>query len=394
MKNIIVAVTGSVAAYKSIEIVSTLVKQGHHVEVIMSEGAKKFIQPMTFEALIKKPVHDSLFDKEEGYQIKHIALAKKADCFIVVPASANTIAKIANGLCDDMLSTTFLASTCPKIIAPAMNTAMYDNLATQRNIERCKSYGITFIEPASGLLACGDVGRGKLAHIDDILENIQGTFIPKILKNKKILITAGPTIEKIDPVRFVSNHSSGKMGYALAKVAYHMGGDVTLVSGPTNLKIPYGVKCIEVTSAKQMFDEVVAIQNKQHMIIKSAAVGDYRIKEIQINKIKKQDDLLQLDFIKNEDILSYLGKHKHNQLLCGFAMETQNVIENAKKKCIHKNCDLLIVNDLNQKGAGFNVDTNIVSFITKNTIENKEIMTKDQLAIEILETLNTMEVEI
>lgn len=392
MKKIIIGVTGSIAAYKSVELVSTLVKEGYDIEVIMSKGALQFIQPMTFEALIKKPVHIELFSKEEGYQIKHIALAKQADCFIVVPASANSIAKFANGISDDMLSTTFLAATCPKLIAPAMNTAMYDNLATQRNIERCKSYGIQFIEPACGLLACGDIGRGKLADLDYIYEEIQSVFVPKILKNKKILITAGPTIEPIDPVRFITNHSSGKMGYAIAKVAYQMGGDVTLISGPTNLKTPYGVKQIDVTTASMMFEEVKKIHKNQNIIIKTAAVSDYKSVDIADNKIKKNEDIISLELSKNEDILQYLGANKEkNQLICGFAMETQNVIENALSKCIKKKCDLFVVNDLNTSGAGFKSDTNVVTFITPTIQTAIEKMTKEQLALKILTTLKEME---
>lgn len=386
-KTILIGITGSIAAYKSATLVSTLLKQGYDIEVIMTTNATKFISPLTFESLIKKPVLVNTFDKTEGYSIKHIELAKKADCFMIVPASANSIAKFANGIADDMLSTTFLAATCKKLIAPAMNVNMFDNLATQRNIERCKSYGIAFVEPAEGLLACGDIGRGKLADEEDIIDMMHYCLEDKPLHRQRVLVTAGPTIEAIDPVRYMTNHSSGKMGYALAKKAFQLGGDVTLITGPTSFKAPYGVKTIEVTSANDMLEAVKLVFEKQDFIIKAAAVGDYRSATIENQKIKKKDDSLSLDFIKNEDILSYLGSHKTKQILCGFAMETENLKENGMKKCITKNCDLLIANNLMDPEAGFQVDTNKVLFITKDSIIEKEVMSKNALSKEILETL-------
>lgn len=386
-KTIIIGVSGSIAAYKSASLVSALLKKGYDVEVIMTKNATQFISPLTFEALLKKPVMVDTFDKTEGYSIKHIEIAKKADCFVIAPASANCIAKVANGIADDMLSTTFLAATCKKLIAPAMNVNMFDNLATQRNIERCKSYGIQFVEPAEGLLACGDIGRGKLADQEDIIEMIEYCLEPKPLRNKKVLVTAGPTMEAIDPVRFISNHSSGKMGYALARKAFQLGADVTLISGPTTLKDPYGIKTIHITSATELFEEVKKVYQKQEYIIKAAAVGDYRIKEVHAQKIKKQEDSLSLELVKNEDILAFLGANKTKQTICGFAMETEHLQENATKKCIAKNCDLLVANDLKEPGAGFKVDTNKVAFITPTSYIEKEIMTKDQLSKEILETL-------
>lgn len=386
-KTILIGITGSIAAYKSATLVSTLIKQGYDIEVIMTENATKFISPLTFEALLKKPVLVDTFDKTEGYSIKHIELAKKADCFMVVPASANSIAKIANGIAYDMLSTTFLAATCKKLIAPAMNVHMFDNLATQRNIERCKSYGIAFVEPAEGLLACGDVGRGKLADLEDIIDMMQYCLEDKPLRNKKVLVTAGPTIEDIDPVRYITNHSSGKMGYALAKKAFQLGGEVTLITGPTALKAPYGIKTIAINSASEMFEAVKQVFEKQDYIIKAAAVGDYRMATIENQKIKKSEDTLSLTLVKNEDILAYLGTHKTKQTICGFAMETENLKENAIKKCISKNCDLLIANNLTEPGAGFKGDTNKVLFITKDAVIEKELMTKDALSKEILETL-------
>ncbi|MFV0395315.1 MAG: bifunctional phosphopantothenoylcysteine decarboxylase/phosphopantothenate--cysteine ligase CoaBC [Coprobacillaceae bacterium] len=386
-KNIIVGVTGSIAAYKAASLVSSLVKLDYDVEVIMSESATKFISPLTFESLIKKPVISDIFNEGKRGSIQHIELAKKADCFVIAPASANSIAKIANGIADDMLSTTFLAATCKKLIAPAMNTKMYDNLATQRNIERCLSYGISFVEPSAGLLACGDVGRGKLADPEDVLEMIEYCLEPKPLHRKKVLVTAGPTQEAMDPVRYITNHSSGKMGYALAKKAYQLGAEVTLISGPTTLMVPYGVKHIAITSANEMFEEVKKIYEKQDYIIKAAAVSDYRFSEINEQKFKKTTDEISVTLNKNEDILAFLGAHKSKQILCGFAMETENLEKYASEKFKNKNCDLLVANNLTTAGAGFKTDTNQVTFISENGLEEKELMSKDELSKEILLTL-------
>lgn len=297
MKTIVVGVSGSIAAYKVCDLLRALKKLDYDLEVIMTNNATKFISPLTIGALINKPVLLDDFD-EEGYQIKHISYAKKADCFVIVPATANIIGKIANGICDDIVTSTFMAATCPKLIAPAMNVNMYDNLANQRNIERCKTYGIKFVEPGYGLLACGDVGRGKLADYQDIITMIEYCMNPKPLKNKYVLITAGPTQEAIDPVRYITNHSSGKMGYALAKQAFLLGARVTLITGPTNLKVPYGIKSINITSAREMFEAVKENYHDQDFIIKAAAVGDYRPKETAINKIKKKDDNLVLELVK------------------------------------------------------------------------------------------------
>lgn len=386
MKTIVVAVSGSIAAYKSCDLVRALIKLNYDVEVLMTDNATKFISPLTLGALINKPVLIDDFDKE-GYKIKHVSLAKKADCFVVVPATANIIGKIANGICDDVVTSTFIAATCPKLIAPAMNVNMYDNLATQRNIERCKTYGIKFVEPGYGLLACGDVGRGKLAKTDDIIDMINYCLSPKPLKNKRVLVTAGPTQEALDPVRYITNHSSGKMGYALAKRAYQLGAKVTLISGPSNLKAPYGINVINIKSAQEMFEAITANYLKQDYIIKAAAVGDYRVKEIAANKIKKHDDVLTLELVKNQDILAYLGKHKTTQTICGFAMETQDLIANAHDKFKRKNCDLLVANDLNETGAGFKGDTNKVTFISKDNIEEIELMSKDELSDKIINKL-------
>lgn len=386
MKTIVVAVSGSIAAYKACDLVRALKKSDYDVEVLMTNNATKFISPLTLGALINKPVLIDDFD-DEGYKIKHVSLAKKADCFVVVPATANIIGKIANGICDDVVTSTFIAATCPKLIAPAMNVNMYDNLATQRNIERCKTYGIKFVEPGYGLLACGDVGRGKLAETDDIIDMINYCLSPKPLKNKRVLVTAGPTQEALDPVRYITNHSSGKMGYALAKRAYQLGAKVTLISGPSNLKAPYGINVINIKSAQEMFEAITANYLKQDYIIKAAAVGDYRVKEIAANKIKKHDDVLTLELVKNQDILAYLGTHKTTQTICGFAMETQDLIANAQDKFKRKNCDLLVANDLNETGAGFKGDTNKVTFISKDNIEEIELMSKDELSDKIINKL-------
>ncbi len=388
MKHIIIGVTGSIAAYKAAQLVSDLQKQDYQIEVIMSESATKFISPLTFSSLIHKEVITNIMEESTTGEIKHITLAKQADCFVIAPASANTIASIANGQADSMLTATFLAATCPKLIAPAMNTNMYNNLATQRNIERCKSYGITFVEPAQGLLACGDIGRGKLADLKDIEEMISYCLEPKPLRHQKVLVTAGPTQEKIDPVRFITNHSSGKMGYALAKKAFQLGAEVTLISGPSACKVPYGIRCISVQSASEMMQAVKDTYKEQDYIIKAAAVGDYRSAHIEKQKIKKKDDQTTLALVKNEDILSYLGSHKTNQTLCGFAMETENLEKNALDKFHRKGCDLLVANDITTKGAGFQGDTNQVLLIDTQGIRNMPLLSKDALSKEILLTLH------
>lgn len=386
MKTIVVGISGSIAAYKACELVRALKKKEYDVEVIMTNNATKFISPLTLGALINKPVLIDDFD-DNGYEIKHISYAKKADCFVIVPATANIIGKIANGICDDVLTSSFIAATCPKLIAPAMNVNMYDNLATQRNIERCKTYGIKFVEPGYGLLACGDTGRGKLADLNQIIAMIEYCLSAKPLKNKRVLVTAGPTQEALDPVRYITNHSSGKMGYALAKRAFELGAKVTLITGPTGLDFPYGIKTIETQTAQEMFTAVKEHYQKQDFIIKAAAVGDYRVKEIAKDKIKKKEETLTLELIKNDDILAFLGEHKTNQIICGFAMETQNLIENAREKLIHKNCDLLVANNLKEPGAGFKNDTNKVTFLTAENTQEIELMSKNNLSDLILKRL-------
>lgn len=392
MKKILIGITGSIAIYKTCELISQLKKKNYDIEVIMTENATKFINPLTFGALTGKPVFIDDFD-ETGYQIKHINIVKDASCFIIVPATANIIAKIAHGLADDALSSAFLAATCPKMIAPAMNVHMYENTATQKNIEICQSYGIHFIEPSVGNLACGYIGKGHLAAVDDIIDEMEYFISEHPLAGKHVLISAGPTQEALDPVRYITNHSSGKMGYAIAKAARNLGAHVTLISGPTQLKKPLGVDCFEVTSAEEMFERIKDFMDFQDYIIMSSAVGDYRPLSYSKQKIKKHDEHLVIELEKNPDILSYLGQHKTRQTLCGFAMETENVIENAKKKFNDKNCDLLVVNDLFEPGAGFQNDTNKVALITKHFVDYLNLMSKEELAYKIIDKLRKIKGE-
>lgn len=387
-KCIAVGVTGCVGAFKSVQLVSDLVKKGYDVEVLMSQNATEFIKPLQFEALTQHKVMVDTFNRNFNYSTQHISLAKKADLMIVVPATANFIAKAVHGICDDMLTTSFLACNCPKLIAPAMNTNMYLNPVTQDNLKLCEKYGYTLISPISGHLACGDNGIGKLADLSDCMEAIEEALtLDKPLKGKKVLINAGPTLEKIDPVRFISNHSSGKMGYSLAQKARNMGAEVTLVSGKTNLKQPRNVHFVSVESAKDMFEKMKDLYEQNDFVICSAAVADYTPKVISSQKIKKSEESLSLELEKTQDILKYLGEHKTHQILCGFAMETENELENARKKLLSKNCDLLVLNSLNQTGAGFGCDTNIATILDKKTEIEYEIMSKEALAEIILKQL-------
>ena len=386
-KKLIIGITGSIAAYKSIQLISDLLKLDYDIEVMMSEAASRFVTPVCIQSLTKKKVYIDVFD-DEPETITHVDLVKDADLFVVVPASAHTIAKLAHGLADNMLTNAFLAATCPKLIAPAMNVHMYENPITQKNISLLKDLGVYFIEPATGLLACGDIGKGKLADLDDIKAMIEYVLCHKTLVNKKVLISAGPTAEDIDPVRFITNHSSGKMGYSLAKAAFNLGADVTLVSGPTALKKPFGVNRIDVTSANDMYEAMIKNSHDADLIIMSAAVADYSVKEIANEKIKKNDDSLVLELKKNKDILFELGQNKkENQLICGFAMETQDLIENATKKLNKKNCDMIVANSLRKEGAGFKGDTNIVSIINKDGVKDLDMMSKEELAYKIIELL-------
>ena len=388
-KTIVLGVTGGIAAFKAAQLTSNLIKTGYDVEVIMTQNATEFNQPLTFESLTRHNVMVSTFEKVADRSVKHISIAKRADLFVIVPATANVIAKVVYGLADDMLTTTFLAAKCPKLICPAMNTNMYENPVTQRNLQMAKDLGYEILEPEDGFLACGDSGKGKLVDLSIIEEKIHMmTQDDLCLKGKKVLISAGPTREAMDPVRFISNHSTGKMGYELARAARDMGADVTLVSGPSNLAVPMGVQCIRIQSAQDMFEVISSKQNEMDFIIKSAAVGDYRVKEMASEKIKKKGDTLTLELMKNPDILAYLGAHKPtHQILWGFAMETQDLIANATEKLVKKNCDMIVANNLRTEGAGFGTDTNVVTFIHPDHIDTLEQMSKYELGRKILHTL-------
>ncbi|MEG0423650.1 MAG: bifunctional phosphopantothenoylcysteine decarboxylase/phosphopantothenate--cysteine ligase CoaBC [Erysipelotrichaceae bacterium] len=391
-QTIVLGITGGIAAFKSIQLTSDLIKKGYDVEVIMSKNACEFVRPLSFEALSNHGVMVDTFASVEQHDVHHISIAKKASAFVIVPATANVIAKVAHGLADDMLTTTFLACNAPKIICPAMNTGMYENPITQQNIEICKSFGMKIIEPDTGFLACGDQGKGKLAPLDVIMEAIEDVlYSDKILTGKKICISAGPTHEAIDPLRYITNHSSGKMGYALATIAKRMGADVTLISGPTSLPLPQGVKVIPVISAEEMMKAIQSHYKDQDIIIKAAAVGDYRSSQIAKDKIKKNTTNLNLTLEKNDDILKWLGQHiSKKQVLCGFAMETCDLLKNAQQKLIEKNADMIVANNLFVEGAGFKGDTNVAMIITKEHVEELEKMSKFDLATIILKQANTI----
>lgn len=392
MKKIIIGITGSIAAYKSVQLISDLLKMSYQIDVIMTESASKFITPLCIESLTKRKVYIDTFDEADVSHITHVDLVKDADLFIIVPASANTIAKVCYGLADNMLTAAFLAATCPKLIAPAMNVNMYKNEATQHNIKILKERNIHFVNPAKGLLACGDIGEGKLADLSDIKEMIDYCLHDKPLAGKNILVSAGPTMEAIDPVRYITNHSSGKMGYELAKAAFCLGANVTLISGQVALKKPYGINVISVTSAEKMYQAIMDHYQKQDIMIMSAAVADYAPLKQSEEKIKKNENQFNLALTKTKDILKELGENKKDhQILCGFAMETVDLVENAKNKLIKKNCDLMIANNLKDKGAGFKTDTNVITMLSKNEIKNYDILTKKDLSYEILFKLIELE---
>lgn len=393
-KKIIIGITGSIAAFKSIQLISDLVKQGYQIEVMMSESATRFVTPVCIQSLTKRKVYVDTFDDENPAIITHVDIVKDADLFMVVPASAHTIAKLAYGMADNMLTSAFLAATCPKLIAPAMNVHMYENPITQKNMQLLKETGVVFVEPISGLLACGDTGNGKLADEDTLLAMIDYMLAPKTLSGKNILISAGPTQESLDPVRFITNHSSGKMGYALAKAAFQLGANVTLVSGPTHLKKPHGVNVIDVISANDMYHQIIQRVKEYDYMIMSAAVGDYACNEIADEKIKKHTDTLTLELHKNKDILLEIGKRRlASQVICGFAMETSHLIENAQMKLQKKNCDMIVANHLKTDGAGFQGDTNVVSILTQQEITDYQKMSKQELAYIILNQMKKLEEE-
>lgn len=381
-KTVLLGVTGGIAAYKSVSLASKLVKAGAEVRVIMTENATNFINPITFESLTGHKCVVDTFDRNFEFKVEHVALAQKADVIMIAPATANVMAKLAYGLADDMLTTTVLASKAPKIIAPAMNTGMYENPATQHNIEVLKGYGMEVITPASGYLACGDVGAGKMPEPEDLYEHILRTCAyPKDMIGLKVLVTAGPTQEPIDPVRYITNHSSGKMGYSIAKACMLRGADVTLVSGPTALDYPPFVEVVPVTTAKDMYEAVTSRSKEIDIIIKAAAVADYRPSQIADEKVKKSDDSMSIPLERTDDILKYLGEHKpEGQFLCGFSMETQNMLENSRKKLAKKNLDMIVANNLKVAGAGFQTDTNVVTLITKDTELELPLMAKEEVA--------------
>ena len=391
-KTIVLGVTGGIAAFKAAQLASDLIKKDYDVEVILTKNATQFIAPLTFEALIDHNVVVDTFEKVQNRSIHHISIAKKADLFILVPASANVIAKVAHGIADDMLTTTFLACNKQKVICPAMNTQMYENPITQENLQRCRDLGYAILEPAVGHLACGDTGKGKLCDLQDILDYVDRFFHRSdLLKGKRVLITAGPTQEALDPVRYLTNHSSGKMGYSLAQAALDMGAEVTLISGPVQLTAPKGVRFYPVTTAKEMFDAVCAHCDTADFIIKAAAVGDYRPLYVSEQKIKKGGERLHVEFVKNPDILAYLGEHKRpHQIICGFAMETQNLLENAQAKLENKHCDMIVANDLHTEGAGFQSDTNIATILDRSSRTPCPKMSKYALGVTILKHMLTL----
>ena len=389
-KTVVLGISGSIAAYKIAYLASALKKLHADVEVIMTENATQFITPVTFESLTGNKCLVDTFDRNFKFSVEHVALAKRADIFMLAPATANVIAKVAHGLADDMLTTTFLACKCPKFISPAMNTQMFENPITQDNLKICQSYGMHVIQPACGYLACGDTGAGKMPEPEELLDHIiHEIAYPKNLTGKKILVTAGPTREALDPVRFLTNHSTGKMGYAIARVAAARGAEVTLVTGPTEIKKPGFVKVVPIESAREMYEAVTAASEEQDAIIKAAAVADYRPAHVSDEKIKKKDgDELSIPVERTDDILAYLGSHKKpGQFLCGFSMETEHMLENSRKKLEKKNLDMIVANNLKVAGAGFGTDTNIVTLITKAGERQLEKMSKEQVADKLLDAI-------
>ncbi len=385
-KNIVLGVSAGIAAYKTAYLASMLKKQGADITVIMTKNSLNFINPITFETLTGNKCLVDTFDRNFKYNVEHVELAKKADVFMTAPASADIIAKAAHGLADDMLTTTLLACECSKIFAPAMNTRMYNNPIVQDNLKRLEDYGMEVIKPATGYLACGDVGEGKMPEPEILAEYIIKALKPKDMAGLNVLVTAGPTMEKIDPVRYISNHSTGKMGYAIARAAMMRGAKVTLVSGKTELTPPIGVNVIDIVSAADMAAAVKDKAENQDIIIKAAAVADYRPKAAADEKIKKKDGDMSIELERTEDILGHLGAHKkEGQFLCGFSMETENLLENSRKKLEKKNLDMIVANSIRQSGAGFGADTNIVTFLTKNDTIQLPIMSKDEVADKLLD---------
>lgn len=388
-KTVLLGITGSIAAYKIAYLASALHKLHADVHVLMTENATNFINPITFETLTGNKCLVDTFDRNFQFQVEHVSIAKKADVVMIAPASANVIGKLANGLADDMLTTTVMACRCQKILSPAMNTAMYENPVVQDNIRKLKNYGYEVITPASGYLACGDTGAGKMPEPETLLEYIlKEAAFQKDLAGKNLLVTAGPTQEAIDPVRCLTNHSSGKMGYAIAKMAMLRGAEVTLVSGPTAIEPPLFVKVVPVTSARDMFEAVTGLSDEQDIIIKAAAVADYRPKQVSEDKVKKKDDQASIELERTDDILKYLGQHKkQGQFLCGFSMETRDMLRNSRAKLEKKNLDMVAANNLKVEGAGFQGDTNVLTLITQDEEVSLPLMSKEDAALKILDKI-------
>ena len=386
-KTVVLGVTGSIAAYKIASLASMLKKQKADVEVIMTENATNFINPITFESLTGNKCMVETFDRNFQFSVEHVALAKRASVFLIAPASANVIAKVAHGLADDMLTTTFLACQCPKLIAPAMNTRMFQNPILQDNLEICRKYGMEVIQPAEGYLACGDTGAGKMPEPEELFDYIvKAAAYEKDLAGKKVLVTAGATMEAIDPVRYITNHSTGKMGYAVARAAALRGAEVTLVSAHTEVAKPRFVKVVDVTSAREMFEAVKALSGEQDIVVKAAAVADYRPAEVAAEKVKKKDGEMAIRLERTDDILAWLGEHRREgQFLCGFSMETQNMLENSRAKLAKKHIDMIVANNLKVAGAGFGVDTNVVTMITSDKETELPMLTKDEVAHRLLD---------
>lgn len=388
-KTVVLGVTGGIAAYKMPNLASALVKLGCNVQVLMTQNATQFITAVTFETLTGNKALVDTFDRNFSFQVEHIAVADQADLVMIAPATANVIAKLAHGLADDMLTTTVLACNCPKIVVPAMNTKMYENPVTQDNLNILRHYGWEVVEPASGYLACGAVGKGKMPEPEVLLQVILHDLAhEKDMAGKKVLVTAGPTQEALDPVRYLTNHSSGKMGYAIAQAAARRGAQVTLVSGPVALKrLPY-VETVDVVSAQEMFEAVAVRAAEQDILIKAAAVADYRPMMVAEDKMKKSDDALSIPLERTQDILGWLGQHRRpGQFLCGFSMETQNMVENSRKKLEKKQVDMIAANNLKVEGAGFGVDTNLLTLITKDGLDELPLVTKEEAADLLLDRI-------
>ena len=391
-KTVLLGVTGSIAAYKIAYLASTLKKRRADVHVLMTKNATNFINPITFETLTGNKCLVDTFDRNFQFQVEHVSIAKKADVVMIAPASANGIGKLAHGIADDMLTTTIMACKCKKFISPAMNTNMFENPVVQDNLKILEHYGYEVITPASGYLACGDTGAGKMPEPETLLAYIEReAACEKDLKGKKILVTAGPTQESIDPVRYITNHSSGKMGYAIAKAAMLRGADVTLVSGRTAIEPPMFVKVVPVVTAKDMYEAVTSVSDEQDIIIKAAAVADYRPAKVSDEKVKKSDGQMSIELERTDDILKFLGEHKRDgQFLCGFSMETQNVIGNSRAKLTKKNLDMVAANNVKVEGAGFQGDTNVLTLITQDEEVSLPLMSKEDAALKILDKILTL----